>query len=364
MAIEPQPSSPLVTTTVVRIERAWYVLATSSELRRRPLAKRLHGVPLVVFRGADGKAGTLLDRCPHRNIPLSAGQVVGPHVRCAYHGWEFDTGGVCRKIPGLAGIVESRARNVVAYPTVERDGYVWVWADPAVEPDREPYTLPTVDRRYTVVRYDVEAEGSLHQTIENALDVPHTAYLHGGLFRSSTGTRNDVRAIITRSRDQVQAEYVGEPRPPGLAARLLSPSGGVVTHYDRFFLPSITQVEYQLGEETHFRITGICTPVEDFRTRLYAVIQFRVKLVPNFLVTPFLAPIALRIFSQDARILRAQTAAIHHFGEERFVSTEIDILGAQILRLMKRAAAPRDDGGRGEAEEDKEEYRKEILLRI
>ena len=35
--------------------------------------------------------------------------------------------------------------------------------------------------------------------------------------------------------------------PEGLVARILSPSGGVVTHFDRFILPCITEVEYAIG---------------------------------------------------------------------------------------------------------------------
>ena len=37
--------------------------------------------------------------------------------------------------------------------------------------------------------------------------------------------------------------------------RILSPSGGIVTHFDRFLLPCIAQVEYQLGEENHILIS-------------------------------------------------------------------------------------------------------------
>jgi phenylpropionate dioxygenase-like ring-hydroxylating dioxygenase large terminal subunit len=288
---------------------------------------------------------------------------MGSTVQCPYHGWQFDAQGVCRHIPGHAGIAENKLRNATAYPTTERDGYVWVWGAPRHEPDVAPYAIPVVDRRYTVVHYDVVADGSLHQTIENALDVPHTAYLHGGLFRSATSPKHDVRAVITRARDRVQVEYVGEPRPPGLVARILSPKGGVVSHFDRFVLPSITEVEYHMGgtgpddADAHFRVLSMGTPVDDFRTRLYAVVQFRVRLVPGFVLTPLVAPIALRIFAQDAKILAAQTATIHAFGEERFVSTEIDVLGAQILRLMKRAAA-------GAIQDDDEPYAKEITLRI
>jgi hypothetical protein len=35
----------------------------------------------------------------------------------------------------------------------------------------------------------------------------------------------------------------------------------VVTHFDRFVLPSIAQVEYRLGSEVHFLVNSICTPV-------------------------------------------------------------------------------------------------------
>ena len=45
---------------------------------------------------------------------------------------------------------------------------------------------------------------------------------------------------------------MGEPRPPGIVGRILSPSGGLVTHFDRFILPSIAQVEYRIGTENHF----------------------------------------------------------------------------------------------------------------
>ena len=55
-----------------------------------------------------------------------------------------------------------------------------------------------------------------HAALENALDVPHTAFLHRGLFRGGS-TRNEVMTAVRHSRRGVEAEYVGEPRPPGLA---------------------------------------------------------------------------------------------------------------------------------------------------
>lgn len=322
--------------TVPRVTHAWYIACESHELRRGPLRRTIFGIPIVLFRSDDGRPGALLDRCAHRNVPLSLGRVVGGCLECSYHGWRYEAGGRCTTIPGLCGEAARETRRVPSFPVREQDGFVWVYAIPDDEPYGEPYRLPVfAEPGYTTVRRVVEAEGSIPAVLENALDVPHTAFLHRGLFRG-TGKTNRIVARVTRTATSVQAEYVGEPRPEGLAGKILSPSGGIVVHFDRFLLPSIAQVEYRLGDENHFLVTSIAVPLEDFRTRLYAVISFRTRF-PGALVKLILTPIALRIFRQDASILKEQTTAIRRFGGEHFVSTEIDVLGLQILRLLKRA---------------------------
>ncbi len=343
--------------SVARIPNAWYIVATTEELGEKPLARMIYGTPLVVFRDERGQPGVLLDRCAHRNVPLSRGERVNGRLECPYHGWEYDREGNCRKIPGLCGDAELPRRAVPRYPALERDGYVWLWAHPDREPEGEPYRLPLLDDpRYTTVRRAVEAKATIVATAENALDVPHTAYLHKGLFRG-TGTKNRIRAVVTRSADRVVTEYIGEPRPSGLAARILSPSGGLVTHFDRFILPSIAQVEYRIGDENHVLITSVCTPVEDFVTKLYAVVSFRMRL-PGWAIKPVLDPVAMKIFSQDAEMLEVQTRAIHRFGGEHYTSTELDLMGPQILRLMRRA-----EQGKGPKEGD-DTYRREVELEV
>ncbi len=329
-------------TSVFRVARAWYVMAIGKELGATPRAVSLLGMPLVLFRTRSGKAATLLDRCPHRNVPLSAGKVVGEHLQCGYHGWEFDAEGACKVVPGLCEEVASdgRARRALALPTIEQDGFVWVWGDPESAPDGPPFVFPSMPAAgYTTVRRYVGARGTLHATIENALDVPHTAFLHGGLFRTQT-TRNKIQATVRRHATHVVAEYVGEPRPSGLVGRVLSPSGGIVEHFDRFFLPSVAQVEYRIGDENHFIVTSACTPFSDFESGLFALVQFRTRF-PGFLVKLVLEPIAKRIFAQDARMLALQTDLIQRFGGEQFESTELDLLGPHIYRLMKDAAEGR-----------------------
>src|SRR6202000_1858067 len=82
--------------SVVKLTNHWFVVAQSHELRGEPIARTLNGVPLVLFRENGTKAAALLDRCPHRNVPLSAGEIVSGQLQCAYHGWRFDAEGACR----------------------------------------------------------------------------------------------------------------------------------------------------------------------------------------------------------------------------------------------------------------------------
>jgi len=319
------------------IPHHWFVACEATALGSAPLARTIQDAPLVLFRDGDGRAAALLDRCPHRNVPLSAGRMTEGLLECGYHGWRFDGTGTCRLVPALATEPDRKARRATVYPTVEQDGFVWVYSTPDVTPIRQPYEFPKVDERYATIRRSVTMPGPMRHALENALDVPHTAFLHRGLFRGA-GERHEVTAIVRTSGRGVEAEYVGEPRPPGLAGRLLSPSGGIVEHWDRFLLPSIAQVEYRLGPENHLLVTSLCTPETDFRTRLFAVVSFRLR-APGWIVRPLLTPIAMRILRQDARILAAQSATIRRFGGEQFMSTEIDVLGSHIWRLLKESEA-------------------------
>ena len=346
------PPQAKVRASVVRLPGQWFIVATSAELGRAPIARTLMGTPLALFRDGEGRAAALLDRCPHRNVPLSIGEVVEGQLQCAYHGWRFDGGGACRFIPSLIGEPGGKAQRATSYPTIEQDGFVWVCGAPGEMPASRPYRFPVIEERgYTTVRRRVESESTMHAALENALDVPHTAYIHRGLFRSSS-RGIEITAKVRRSHDRVVAEYVGEPRPTGLVARLLSPSGGVVTHFDRFILPSIAEVEYRIGTENHFLVAAAMTPVSDFMTHIYAVVSFKVRILPGWLLRPFLMPLALRVFAQDAAVLKLQTRNIQRFGGEQFASTEIDVLGRHIWRLLKKAE--RGDAGGAEEAHDEE----------
>ena len=97
----------------------WYVACASSELAdRKPLASTIYDTPLVLFRDSAGTACALLDRCPHRNVPLSIGKMRDGQIMCVYHGWRFDGAGSCRAVPGLVGEADAASRCATAFPSV------------------------------------------------------------------------------------------------------------------------------------------------------------------------------------------------------------------------------------------------------
>jgi phenylpropionate dioxygenase-like ring-hydroxylating dioxygenase large terminal subunit len=322
-----------------RVRAGWFVACASSALGATPVSARLWGEPIVLWRGREGVAA-LLDRCPHRNVPLSPGTVVDGALRCPYHGWRFDGEGACTLVPGLDGS-PGRAHRATRFAARESQGFVWIWGEPDTEPVGDPWRFRLADDPgYLTVRRTVTTAGSLHMVAENALDVPHTAFVHGGLFRNDRPNRAPIRCVVTRSARSVECEYVGEARPEGLVGRLLSPSGGTVVHFDRFHLPSIVEVEYRIGNENHVLVNAALTPLDDWETALHAVVSVRTR-VPWWLVYPIVLPVALGIFRQDATLLRQQTDRLRAFGGPKYVSTEIDLLGPHIGKLLQRAAEGR-----------------------
>ena len=317
------------------IAGAWYPVAFSYEVKDEPIAARLFGDDLVVFRSQSGVVGVLEDRCPHRNVPLSIGRMKGDTIQCAYHGWEFDAEGHCKHVPALQRQGEHRSRRAYAYKAIEQDAMVWVQV-----PGENSLMPPTLgceqDSRYTIFHERIEMEAPLDAVAENALDVPHTAFLHRGLFRGSS-TRRPVGVTIRQQGERLEAEYTGEKTPTGLLARLLGTQGGVLEHWDRFIAPCMAQVEYRLADTTHVLANVAMCPTTSKSTIMFATIVVRVRRVPSVIQRAF-KPVAMKILHQDAEVLDLQMKNIERFGEESFTSTELDVLGPAIRSLLNALA--------------------------
>jgi phenylpropionate dioxygenase-like ring-hydroxylating dioxygenase large terminal subunit len=325
---------------VARVPDAWYVACRSPELERTPVARTILGAPVVLFRDHTGRVGALLDRCAHRNAPLSLGVVdENGRLTCAYHGWRFDGTGSCREVPGLLANrdADGRKRAVPAYASCEQDGFVWVWGRADAEPVGDPVRIPFVDDPdYLVIHREFLFQCTLHAALENALDVLHTSFAHQGDFRGIR-ERHEVEAVRRRIPNGIEIEYFGEP---SLAGPAKDEDGNPILqqHWDRFFMPSVAQVEYKAGETMHVINSLPHTPVSDFETRVWVI---SCSKVPNggaaTEARPSLEAYLDKILAQDVEILAEQTRCIQRFGGERYMSTELDLVGPEIWRMLRQA---------------------------
>ncbi len=301
---------------------------------RKPLAIEFLNSPLVVFRDGAGTPGVLPDRCPHRNAPLSMGRVRVGALECGYHGWCFDSGGACVAIPGLVGDVSER-RGVSAHAAVEQDGVVWFWSEPDEEPSAEPQRLPDMGpgSREVVLTYDIGA--TMQATIENTLDVAHTAFLHRGLLRGAAPNR--ITAHRRPIPNGVEVQYVGEPFGIGF---IRAKSGATLEHYDRFLLPCIAQVEYRAGPWLHLTNSVLHLPMSEFRTRTWFILRVKSDRLPSRLVQAVIRLQGPHVAKQDKRVLERQTETVRRFGGEQYSSTDLDLFGNAIALLVRHASEP------------------------
>jgi len=340
--------NPLLTKghySVARVLDGWYVACRGDDLRDAPMARTIFDIPVVLFRDAHGRASALLDRCAHRNAPLSLGTIdVEGRIACPYHGWRYDGSGVCREVPGLLDGGDGEGRSVPSFATLEQDGFVWMWGRVGAEPVGTPARIPYIDdAEYITILREYDVECTLHAALENALDVPHTAFVHRGDFRGK-GSR-EIEAVRRRIPGGIEVEYIGEPP---LSGPTTDAQGQplVSQHWDRFFLPGVAQVEYRTGTDRHLISTLPHTPASDFRTRFWLVSCWKIAPEKRAQMRPIIEQQLDTILAQDVEILRQQTRRIRELGGESYRSTALDLMGPEILRLLRQAERGlANDGG-------------------
>jgi phenylpropionate dioxygenase-like ring-hydroxylating dioxygenase large terminal subunit len=162
------------------IRNQWYIILESKEVPRgRPVGVLRMGERLVLWRDGAGNLSCMRDLCPHRGVALSEGKLVGDHIQCPFHAFEFDRHGEVRLVPanGRAAHLPA-AMHVQAYPTREAHGFIYIWWG---ETQAEYPPLPwfeSIDEEfaYATVRDTWAAHYS--RVIENQLDAAHVPFIH------------------------------------------------------------------------------------------------------------------------------------------------------------------------------------------
>src|SRR6516165_1781311 len=162
------------------MRRYWQPAALSEEVAAdgTPLAVRLLGEDLVLFRDSQGRPGLLDLHCPHRGADLSYGRVEDGGIRCIYHGWLLDREGRCLDQPAEpAGKDQCAAIRQPAYPCVERSGIIFTYLGPGEPPLFPNYDFLTCPER-NVFSTKLHSETNFLQGNEGNIDLVHNNFLH------------------------------------------------------------------------------------------------------------------------------------------------------------------------------------------
>ncbi len=311
----------------------WYGVFPTARLGRRPAAIRRFGLPLVLYRRADGQAVAMLDRCPHRGAALSRGRVRGDEIECPYHAFRFDPAGQCTAMPceGPAARIPA-GMQVPAFTVREAHGLVWLWwgAAPELLGLSELPPLPWLDEipvgpGVSRGEIDIEWPVSLHRAVEANFDAHHAAIIHSfGVPRLGRLTQLDVLACDVLA-DAIHVQTISrDPQDPSTTFR--------VNMHTR--LPGVSLVE--LGDL--YKIVLIDAPIDD-RTTWRFMIHTRTGLGGGRLGDLLMAGLQRLDYlvtqrSQDLPAVRSQTLPVPGVFRDKLVRADAGI--AQYIHLRRK----------------------------
>ena len=138
------------------INNQWYAVLSSHQLKKgQVLGARRFGRNLAFFRTDSGEMGCVDSLCAHRKASLARGRMAHGHIRCPFHGIEYDVTGRCVYVPseGRASAADYARFHLKSYPVRGIGGIIFAWYGDK-KPDHEPHVFDVIkDPSYT---YDQE----------------------------------------------------------------------------------------------------------------------------------------------------------------------------------------------------------------
>jgi len=281
----------------------WHVVARAAEMpvgEVRPV--RLLGRDVVLWRNGDG-FHAWFDLCIHRGAKLSGGKVARECLVCPYHGWEYDSGGTCVRIPAHPDLKPPARAHTQVFHVQEKFGLVWVCLG---TPEHEIAPFPEWEdasfRKAPAGPYDVRAEGP--RVLENFLDVGHFAFVHAGYLGDPQRPEIDnYEAEITADGVLSRDIPVWQPDPDGTGKPAVVYYTYHVSRPLQAKFHKDTNKENKDSKGERFSMLYAVTPVEDGLSRSWGV------LAMNY--APEMSPEQMTEFqnvitSQDVPVVESQ----------------------------------------------------------
>lgn len=326
------------------LKNHWYIAALGRHVEHALISRRLFGEQVLMYRKLDGMAVAMEDRCIHRRVALSRGKLIGDHVRCGYHGLEYNGSGQCVHIPGQLTIPPQAM--VKSYAVVERDGFIWIWAGNAQEaqtdqiPDFSLYASP----KYAGYNDMLHVRGNLLFGLENALDLSHVAYVHDSTFSNDVVTEFKAQHSVNGDRVTVIRKMTNIAVPP-LFSQVMGLDGNADRSQEvKFWPPNHILLHSTVAP------AGSCNPEETKNVFIYAnatpetersywifVQTFRDFHVDNQQVSDYFSAQMIAALSEDNAIVEHQQTNWDEDGPDApMINLAVDSAPLAARRILAR----------------------------
>ena len=198
------------------LRRYWQPVALSQELSPQapPLAVKILGEELVLFRDEKQRLGLLGLHCSHRGADLSFGRLEDGGLRCLYHGWLYDTGGRCLEQPGEPP--ESQYKEKIhhkAYPCQEAGNIIFTYMGPGEPPILPAYEILNVPEEHRFV-CKVWSDCNYLQGNEGNIDPVHLSFLHSIFDENLAGAGRPTPYKTVRGSEASPNQLFGDNMAP------------------------------------------------------------------------------------------------------------------------------------------------------
>ena len=310
------------------IYNQWYPVLESKELKQdKPLGVKRLGEKVAFFRDGNGKASCVKDLCVHRGAALSLGKVCDGHIKCPFHGIEFDSDGKCQLIPanGKSSKVPEYFK-VDSYETIEKYDFIWIWWGGIREQYPEIPFFNNIGSEFSYTTLKSHWNTHYSRAIENQLDVVHLPFVHYNTIGRGNKTlvngplaTFDEKELTIKVFNEVDIGQIPK-RADELVVKENEKNGGLIFRFPNLWQNYISK---------KIRITVAFVPIDNDNTLFY------LRYYQSIVKMPILRELfnyigklsSIVILNQDKRIVETQIPNRSYYGmKEKLTSGDNPII--------------------------------------
>lgn len=258
-----------------RFARGWHCVGLAEDFKDgKPHSVEAFGTKLVAWTDTEGEFKVLDAYCRHMGGDLSQGVLRGDNVACPFHGWQWNGKGRCATVPYAKR--NPKLAKTRTWPTMVRNGQVFVYNDPEGNPPPANCVIPALDEYGTDEWTDwtwnrIVIEGSnCREIIDNVVDMAHFFYVHYALpdyFKNVFEGQTAAQYMNSHGRPDVAISTAyGDTRLESIAAYygpsyMLNP---MVQYYSGYAVETIlTNCHYPIDENSFVLMFGVMAKVPE-----------------------------------------------------------------------------------------------------